>query len=192
MLTTDQLHELTEAVHSRLKEFDMPDVMMPSRGVIRVIHEIVTTWQDEQLTSADLHQLAADWPSLEDVPDGVDVFAHLPVSGLPAPPDPDVARDKLAHALANGHAQLTHLARPPRKPARPGMYLPTFGELLTELKRQSMGGTMPTQAQFDLAKPTSWATSQSHCKRFGYTWQELAAAAELKVSERGRSQTVLK
>jgi hypothetical protein len=180
-LTTEQLAHLSEQVHSRLKEFDMPDALLPSRGVIRVVHEILVTWQDEQLAQPDsIEELAALWPAMPDLPDGVDHFAEHAVTGKP---DPDVARGKLAHALANGSGGAlapVRQADPARTTRRPGVVLPTLDDLLRELKRQSMGGVAPSMAAFDIAKPANWATGQAHCKRLGMTWGALVEAAGLK------------
>lgn len=57
--------------------------------------------------------------------------------------------------------------------------LPSRQELIAEVKRQAMGGVMPTMAVFDMARPASWATAQAHLIRLGLTWTDLAQEAGL-------------
>lgn len=60
----------------------------------------------------------------------------------------------------------------------------TRDELITELQRQAMAGTMPTQPAFDLAKPATWPMSQMLLKTLDTTWAELAEAAGLRQKRR--------
>lgn len=64
--------------------------------------------------------------------------------------------------------------------------LPTLEEVIAEVQRQSMAGVMPTMAQFDTAKPASWATAQAHLLRLNLSWPGLAELAELKPNRRER------
>lgn len=59
-------------------------------------------------------------------------------------------------------------------------HMPTREQLIAEVRRQAMGGVMPTQAVFNDAKPAIWATASAHMVRLNLTWEELAAEAGLK------------
>lgn len=61
---------------------------------------------------------------------------------------------------------------------------PSRDEMVAELQRQAMAGVMPSQAQFNLAKPATWATATAHCLRLEMSWEDLAKAAGLKPNPR--------
>lgn len=121
--------------------------------------------------------------------------------GKPALPEPDVAREQLATALAEANGDggniVSLINRKPRtlaevdrgKPkgrpkGRRGNVLPTVDELVAEVKRQAMGGVMPTLAQFNQSKPGNWATATAHLQRLGISWDQLRRRAGLKVNPR--------
>ena len=60
-----------------------------------------------------------------------------------------------------------------------GTHLPTLDQLIAEVKRQAMAGTMPTMAAFNMAKPATWSTAAAHLVRLGLTWSDLADEAGL-------------
>lgn len=60
-----------------------------------------------------------------------------------------------------------------------GTHLPTLDQLIAEVKRQAMAGTMPTMAAFNMAKPATWSTAAAHLVRLGLTWSDLAEKASL-------------
>lgn len=153
-----------------------------------------------------------DDPAMPDLSGGVDRFAEHPVAGEPEPPvadrpigrdrtqpathslpDPDVARERLAGAIANGdldigaHGQPT----PPRLDARGrpiagkrGNVLPTREELVAFVREIAMAGVMPTKAQFDDARPGNWATAAAQLLRLKIDWEDVRSEAGLKPNPR--------
>lgn len=114
---------------------------------------------------------------------------HTVVTPL-KPTDPDTARANLAAAVATGGVALgsrkptslphsSALTKPLPSLRGRKTALPTFEELAKELRRQAMGGTMPTMTAFDVAKPANWGTAQAHIKRFNMSWEQLAQEAGL-------------
>lgn len=122
-------------------------------------------------------------------------------------PDPDVARERIAHALANGsNGDLVKAINKPRTLAEADATLRggvgadedadpdaipkrgrkhnvvNYEQMLTELQRQAMAGVMPSQADFNYSKPAVWPVASSLCARFGASWDELRQAAGLKVN----------
>lgn len=71
-----------------------------------------------------------------------------------------------------------------REPKRPA--LPTLEEVVREIQRISMGGVMPTQAQFDQARPSHWATAWAQIQRLKMSWTQLAEEAGLKPRKPGQ------
>lgn len=170
--------------------------------------------------------LADAWPDMPNLTDGVDRFAEHPIAGEPPPiiepiripspkvaatlgpehtvvtplrskpPDPDIAREKVAHAIAQGSGALVEAIRKPRTLAevdeaeqakgRGGNVLPTLEQILKELRRISMGGVMPSMSQFNDARPANWATAQAQTMRLDTSWGQLAKLAELRL--RGGSE----
>lgn len=125
-------------------------------------------------------------------------------------PDPDVARSRLAGALANGsRGQLEALtSRAQRAPARSlaeadgidddierakgkrvGAPIPTLEEICAELVRQSVGtGVMPSVNTFDTSRPATWLKAWGLVRRLDMSWNELADVAGLKPRPHGRPQ----
>lgn len=120
------------------------------------------------------------------------------------PPDPDAARDKIAHALAAGsNATLTTVINRPRtlaevdgtvddagkddaaddvggKRGRPPKFVvPKRAQVIAQLKQIAMGGVMPKQPAYDMAKPANWPTARDSCIHLEASWRELADEAGL-------------
>lgn len=69
-------------------------------------------------------------------------------------------------------------------------YLPTLEELIAEVRRQAMGGVMPSISQFDQARPTTWATAGAHIHRLNLSgWAGLAGLAGLQPKRSGPERT---
>lgn len=68
-----------------------------------------------------------------------------------------------------------------RKDAR----LVSYEMLCAEIRRIAMGNAMPTQAQFDAAKPALWPTANAVVVRLGTSWADLADILGLDL-QRGR------
>lgn len=154
---------------------------------------------------------------------------------LPALPDPDIARERLAQAVAvgnNGQHNLVAVLKTPRtlaevdaevasvwgdddpadddtddapakrvrpngkrtprprptgyatKHAKPQRTMqPDLAQLVAEVQRQAMAGVMPSQAQFDDAKPATWPLVSGLCQRLGVSWDDLRLKAGLKPRE---------
>ena len=111
----------------------------------------------------------------------------------PAPVAPDITP---AHERSPAHQQkLDHMAhkrkvaqgareREARKSERP---LPTREEFLAEVKRQAMGGVVPTMKVFDDAKPAVWASAWAHMQRLGLKdWSEVAELCGLEIRRNPR------
>jgi hypothetical protein len=56
----------------------------------------------------------------------------------------------------------------------------TRDDLIAELRRQAMAGVMPSQSQFNMAKPQVWPTATALVVRLHTTWEELASDAGLR------------
>ena len=63
--------------------------------------------------------------------------------------------------------------------------LVTLQQFKVEIRKMAMGTAMPTQAQFNDAKPAVWPTATALCVRHHTTWEALAEELELDYS-RGR------
>lgn len=112
------------------------------------------------------------------------------------PPDPDVARERVAHALSNGSggALATMVGRRPRTLAEVdedkgrtmprGAYIPSERELIKELQRQAMAGVMPSVESFNASRPAGWSKAMAHMVRLDRTWHDLATLAGLKPNPR--------
>lgn len=57
---------------------------------------------------------------------------------------------------------------------------PSYVQVLTEIQRIAMGGVMPSEAVFDLARPATWPTANESCVLWGLSWEQLAEEAGLK------------
>lgn len=116
------------------------------------------------------------------------------------PPDPDVARAKIAHALAAGsNGTLATAINRPRtlaevddadkddaaddvggKRGRPPKFVvPKRAQVIAQLKQIAMGGVMPKQPAYDMAKPANWPTARDSCIHLEASWRELADEAGL-------------
>jgi hypothetical protein len=87
----------------------------------------------------------------------------------------------LPRTLAEGDAEMaaprhSKPAPAPRQHTRPI----TVDEVVAEVKRQSMGGVMPTTAAFDLARPALWPTAGEFMAHQEVSWSELAGLAGLR------------
>lgn len=142
----------------------------------------------------DEHEELVQWQPVTPSPQASATLGpeHVIVTPLKARPDPDIARGRLAQALANGSAEgrelemlATRKIRTSNE-AKRSNYLPTREELIAELKRQSMGGVMPSMVQFNESRPATWATADAHQKRLGISWGDLANEAGLKPQRSGR------
>jgi hypothetical protein len=136
----------------------------------------------------DPHEELVQWRPVTPSPQAVATLGpeHVIVTPLkPKLPDPDIARDRLAGALANGSdGELVSVINRQLR-GRRGNVLPTLDQVIAELQHQAMGGVMPTMTAFDAAKPGNWASAQAQMARLGTKWNELAEAAGLKPNLRG-------
>ncbi|MCC6457842.1 MAG: hypothetical protein IT328_22995 [Caldilineaceae bacterium] len=185
-LTTEQLTELTERVHERLNEFEMPNTMLPTKGIVRVVHDLIAEWHDGESNGFKLIRdedgrvtEQAPWAQLvADVDAAIEPEPeHEPVQ-VTAPEQPHTNGNGTKPALS---PQATATLGPEHTVVTPLKYahLPTLDELVAEVKRQAMGGVMPTMAAFDMARPATWATAQAHLVRLNLTWSDLAKEADL-------------
>jgi hypothetical protein len=164
-LTREQLAELTERVNDRLLEFG-PDLFdRPSPGVVRLMVEVFEEWLSEAKLSASKELCAPI------VLDGAKPISIIRI------PSPAVAVPEPVYTNGAPVATATVGVRT--------SVIPTTAELIAELKRQSMGGVMPTMAQFDLGRPAVWATAQAHLLRLELSWSALAELADLKPRKPG-------
>lgn len=187
-LTTEQLSELTERINARLAEFgaDMPQL---SRGIVRMAHDVIEEWWEG--APKQWPQPPADDPVLDAYSIG---FERGKEVAKPKPEPKFVTQtapvaETVAATLGPEHVIVTPLkngnGHHELPEGRGGNVLPDLNALIKEVKRISMGGTMPTQAQFNLAKPANWASATAHLVRLGISWEQLAEQAELKIRPRG-------
>jgi hypothetical protein len=207
-LSKKQLSELHQAIVERLQEFEMPSEKLPSAGVVRVAYEIIAPFVRGQMTPArdeaeDKRVVAIHVAPLrpeysdDDAPplgwgDEDDRVPALIRNGRP--PDPDVARENVAQALANGSGgQLASLVgRRSRtleevdkgRSTPRGAYIPSERELIAELQRQAMAGVMPSAEAFDDNRPAGWSKAHAQMARLDRRWSELAEMAGLRPNPR--------
>lgn len=70
------------------------------------------------------------------------------------------------------------------RPGRKAMAPETLPELIKAVQGMAMAGVMPTQSQFDTAKPVVWPRATSLMSRFGMSWEQLREMAGLKPNPR--------
>lgn len=187
-LTKQQLEALHSAVIERLREFDLPDTLLPTAGVVRLVVDVYAE---------------ADWDApvsdeeRDDTPPAVQFAETWP---MPAPISEHAAaalgpEHTVVTPIKNGNGthKITREERIAQElgddtPLPANRHLPNKPELLAEIKRISMAGMMPTQAAFDAARPAVWSTAQAHLTRLGISWSELADEAGLTI-RRGPSGT---
>jgi hypothetical protein len=184
-LTQEQLRKLTELVRARLEEFEISDVAMPSRGVVRLIHDTITEWQRCDVMDTPAAMPATQPHEVTPIDPEPEPEAE-PVAVLPAPQPVNGNGYHLSAqakaTLGPEHTVVTPLAE--RKTGRNGNVLPSLAEIIAEVRHQSMGGMMPSMAVFDEARPANWATASAHLVRLGLTWEGLANEAGLKMRPR--------
>lgn len=120
-----------------------------------------------------------------------------PNSPLPPPPDPDVAREKLATALTDAsNGMLASVLNRPRALAevdkaaeRAAKRRAQLDEIVTALRAMAVDGAMPSQAEWSANKPAHLPIWQSISPTHNLSsWGDLAREAGLKwdTSRRGR------
>ena len=127
---------------------------------------------------------------------------HLRVADDEPEIDPDLDADDLDDDAADGDdAPATKRKRPngtrikhPRKmgyeygteskPGRKAQAPETLPELIKAVQGMAMAGVMPTQSQFDTAKPVVWPRATSLMSRFNMSWEQLREMAGLKPNPR--------
>jgi hypothetical protein len=149
--------------------------------VVRLVVEAYVWWQHHRAPVDGMAEFTAAWPEMPNLTGSVDHFADHPVTGEPVHAAQPYTNGKHAPELSTQAAATLGPQHTVVTPFKPRTHMPTLAELVKEVRRQSMGGTMPTQAQFNMAKPTTWATSQAHTKRLEITWGQLAEEAGLKL-----------
>lgn len=70
------------------------------------------------------------------------------------------------------------------KPGRKAQAPETLPELIKAVQGMAMAGVMPTQSQFDTAKPVVWPRATSLMSRFDMSWEQLREMAGLKPNPR--------
>lgn len=192
-LTSQQVDKLTSRVNERFGEFAVGEsaIFEPvTRGVMRLVFDVIEEWRGEE---------------------GEIATATEPTSG-PLYIAPDKLASNLTTAIdraekehvanGNGHAkelssQAIATLGPEHVVVNPlrddtakgrGNMLPTREELIAEVRRQAMGGVMPTMAAFNDARPANWATAQAHLTRLGLSWEQLTEESGLKPNPRGPKQ----
>lgn len=171
-LSKEQVQMLRDAIIERLMEFDLPDAMMPNKGVIRVAYDVIAAYlaQSTAPVAPAIHPAAQPRKPL---------------------PDPDVARDKLADALAQGSAGSLVLAMakeddegddPDAKKRA------DFDALVRELQRVAMGGVMPRMTTWDAIKPAHMPTSKWIINNYRMGWRQLAEVADLQMDRKGGAE----
>jgi hypothetical protein len=196
-LSTEQLAELTERINGRIAEFDNPLLAALSPGVVRLAFGEIEDWMAEQESSLELG--ASAWlspaPSTIIPDDAICAEIRRETEELarereevdevkaPSPPTPEpVLTAQAVASLGPEHTVVTPLksnGNGKHGTVKPRTHLPSLEEMVKELRRQAMGGVMPTMAAFDAARPANWSTAQAHLLRLATTWGDLAEAAGL-------------
>lgn len=191
-MNTQQLTELTNRINERLAEFGEGVFSVMPAGVVRLVHGVIEEWweADEKAWP----KIPADDPVLDAYSMGYERGKEV-AKPKPEPKfvtqTPPVA-ETVAAVLGPEHTVVTPLktngnGHHEAAVSHFGNALPDIYAVIKELKRQSMAGMMPTQAQFDAARPANWATAQAQCKRFDMTWGQLAEEAGLKMKPNGKA-----
>lgn len=160
-LTSEELQNLTDAINSRLAEFgDLFQSLTP--GLARLVYNAIQDWQRPQVITIKAEPLKLTGTQMshlaarETAPKGHPVGNTVPIE-------------------QNGSANVAGKQK----------YMPTEAEMIAELHRQSMGGVMPTMAQFDEARPATWSSAAAHLLRLKLSWPQLAELAQLRPRKPG-------
>lgn len=185
-LTKEQLQQLTDEITDRLKEFEMPNAMIPTKGTIRVAYEVISAYLRGQMTPAPrgFPEEAADkrhFAELErkkeiKITNGVapSVAATLGPEHTVVTPLKNGTPRTLAEAQGD---ELTELTGSELKAA-------LLRQMIGELQMLSKHGEMPTQAEWDEHKPLHLPKAQAATQRFNLTWGRLAEYAHLRYEGR--------
>ena len=214
-LSTAQLAELAARVNERRAEFG-PQMFDPlSPGEVRLLFDVIEAWmaqtdylqEDGPPALIDSGLRTGDcWPGsvssvlspespvaagvgYQNGKDDLGGNGSAPVHDPPAIHAPQ-GPIRLPRTLAEVDAQATAHPKPEKvnsRPNRHGNYLPTLDEMVAEVKRQAMGGTMPTMSAFNDARPGNWASAGAQVQRLGVSWDELRQLAELQPNRVSRS-----
>lgn len=202
ILTKEQLGELTQRVNDRLDEFPTVfDHIHP--GVVRLVHDVIREWEESSTDIGSSHYdegyqaglIAAETKAHDEAFTrgfnyGVEQTKAKQTTIVPPTngnghsheaKEPVVTLSPATVAtLGPEHTTVTPL----KAVGRSGNALPTREELVAEVKRQAMGGVMPTMATFDKSRPANWATAAAHLLRLKLGWDDLRVLAELKPNRR--------
>lgn len=184
-MNTQQLTELTNRINERLAKFGEGVFSVMPAGVVRLVHGVIEEWWEADAFAAEPKQPAELPKPAKPVVDA------LPAAIFRPEPQPQPVSEKAAAVLGPEHTIVTPLkngnGHHEAAVSHFGNALPDIYAVIKELKRISMAGMMPTQAQFDAARPANWATAQAQCKRFDMTWGQLAEEAGLKMKPNGKA-----
>ncbi len=177
-LSKEQVQTLQDAIIERLQEFELPAVMMPSKGLVRVAYDVISLYVRGQMTPA--RQEAED--------------KHPAAQPRKPLPDPDVARDKLADALAQGSAGslVLAMAKVEDDDEDDNPQGATVQSVVSALKQMAMAGIMPRRVTWDNSRPTHLPNANALLKNYGVNWAELARMAELRVDKTADAPVVAK
>lgn len=201
-LSKEQLEELTALINARLAEFGprMFDDLSP--GIVRVAHDVIEAyWGSEEAEKRDL-------PYVWDIGDNPAPHDDLPLAAAPSgfPPPPKsvekystngnghhaavepaaigtggAATIAMPRSLAMVDAAIDDQATQADNQAR---FEQDRLQLVAALREMAMGGYMPTQAAWNMARPVNLPLADSLIKRYGIKWTDLAAEAGLKLTLR--------
>ena len=188
-LSKQELHELTEAICDRLKEFDSLTMALPTKGMVRIAYEVITSrLRSKEIVSVILSgetKRKPPEPPKEDRPRALD--KSVPVASLEA--------NHVAATLGPEHVLVTPLQANGRTLEEADRDFMALGlnsaeksallrDIIAELQMLSDGGEMPTMAKWDKRKPPTLPSAQAVVARYKLTWGELAGYARLKYEGR--------
>ena len=137
-------------------------------------------------------ELAAAWPDMPDLTDGVDRFDHHPIAGEPPPKNHKKSTETPLRSPIGRPRTLAEVDHElARVVARMGSddKAAHLREVLAELQMMSADGTMPTMVEWDAKKPAGMLSSSGIIKRHELTWNQLAGYARLSANKGGRPTT---
>lgn len=215
-LTTEQLTELTRLINDRLGEFNIdgcaPFFEPVTAGQVRLMYSVIAEWQGDSQASplpaatpvtksefVGIRLEDSQYDALQDIaagigkPGNISAAVRHVIDVVPAPEECSIS-PQAAATLGPEHTINTPLkpasrAREKAEQGRAtvGALLPTREEFLAEVKRQSMGGVIPTMKFFDDAKPATWSTAAAHMLRLGIRgWADVAELCGLKMNRLSR------
>lgn len=177
-LSKEELEELTSTIAGRIKEFEVPDAALPTRGIIRIAYEVITEFLRQQRIT-----LIAD-KNYAEIEETRDVMRKAGLEHAVAKVN-QVSSERVVATLGPEHTLVTPLRSQADDSVATDKRQADFDAIIKELKHLAMGGFMPSMATWDTSRLASLPKAHAAIGRFQKGWAELADIAGLKMGKRG-------